>query len=162
MYFYTSTAVLVLLLSVYDICLCSIIKKTFFSRTSAYTNYYRSTHRQSTSTQLQVHVLPDYLYIELSENTDRNDGNRLEITTPILQSMAKTGKLGANLGYFYLQKELKLSEHHMVKIMEKYPWIMYLKVDTNLRPTIEVLKSFGFRDKDVRTMLEKVPPILGM
>jgi mTERF len=74
----------------------------------------------------------------------------------------KGARIGANLGYFYLQKELKLSEHHMVKIMEKYPWIMYLKVDTNLRPTVEVLKSFGFRDKDVRSMLEKVPPILGI
>ena len=86
----------------------------------------------------------------------------IELSIPVLQMSAKTGRIGANLGYFYLQKELKLSEHHMVKIMEKYPWIMYLKVDTNLRPTVEVLKSFGFRDKDVRSMLEKVPPILGI
>jgi hypothetical protein len=85
-----------------------------------------------------------------------------EISLPALQVIAKTGRLGANLGYFYLQKELKLSEHHMVQIMEKYPWIMYLKVDTNLRPTVEVLKSFGFRDKDVRSMLQTVPPILGI
>ena len=82
--------------------------------------------------------------------------------TAALQVSIGAGRIGANLGYFYLQKELKLSEHHMVKIMEKYPWIMYLKVDTNLRPTVEVLKSFGFRDKDVRTILEKVPPILGI
>lgn len=85
-----------------------------------------------------------------------------EISLPALQVIAKTGRLGANLGYFYLQKELKLSEHHMVQIMEKYPWIMYLRVDTNLRPTVEVLKSFGFRDKDVRSMLQTVPPILGI
>jgi len=85
-----------------------------------------------------------------------------EISLPALQVIAKTGRLGADLGYFYLQKELKLSEHHMVQIMEKYPWIMYLKVDTNLRPTVEVLKSFGFRDKDVRSMLQTVPPILGI
>ena len=97
----------------------------------------------------------------LRSNTSSIGGD-LKSISPALHVSAKTGRIGANLGYFYLQKELKLSEHHMMKIMEKYPWIMYLKVDTNLRPTVEVLKSFGFRDKDVRSILEKVPPILGI
>ena len=98
----------------------------------------------------------------LPEATGRLERVEVGINGAPLQSATKGARLGANLGYFYLQKELKLSEHHMVKIMEKYPWIMYLKVDTNLRPTVEVLKSFGFRDKDVRSMLETVPPILGI
>ena len=97
-----------------------------------------------------------------SPEFDSLDGDDVGANTAAIQVSIGGGRIGANLGYFYLQKELKLSEHHMVKIMEKYPWIMYLKVDTNLRPTVEVLKSFGFRDKDVRTILEKVPPILGI
>ena len=46
-------------------------------------------------------------------------GVDLKSISPALHVSAKTGRIGANLGYFYLQKELKLSEHHMVKIMEK-------------------------------------------
>ena len=103
------------------------------------------------------------LYTQSSKSAiGRSEEVEVELTAPAIHVSAKAGRIGANLGYFYLQKELKLSEHHMMKIMEKYPWIMYLKVDTNLRPTVEVLKSFGFRDKDVRSMLEKVPPILGI
>lgn len=96
------------------------------------------------------------------EATGRLERVEAGVNPTAIHITPKGARIGANLGYFYLQKELKLSEHHMVKIMEKYPWIMYLKVDTNLRPTVEVLKSFGFRDKDVRSMLEKVPPILGI
>ena len=103
------------------------------------------------------------LYAQTSKSAiGRSERVEADINAPVIHVSAKAGRIGANLGYFYLQKELKLSEHHMMKIMEKYPWIMYLKVDTNLRPTVEVLKSFGFRDKDVRSMLEKVPPILGI
>ena len=98
----------------------------------------------------------------LPEATGRLERVEVGVNPTAIHISPKGARIGANLGYFYLQKELKLSEHHMVKIMEKYPWIMYLKVDTNLRPTVEVLKSFGFRDKDVRSMLEKVPPILGI
>jgi hypothetical protein len=96
------------------------------------------------------------------EASGRLERVEVQVNPTAIHISPKGARIGANLGYFYLQKELKLSEHHMVKIMEKYPWIMYLKVDTNLRPTVEVLKSFGFRDKDVRSMLEKVPPILGI
>jgi mTERF len=106
-------------------------------------------------------MLDHYLFME-SPEFDSLDGVEVRANAAAIQVSIGGGRIGANLGYFYLQKELKLSEHHMVKIMEKYPWIMYLKVDTNLRPTVEVLKSFGFRDKDVRTILEKVPPILGI
>ncbi len=54
------------------------------------------------------------------------------------------------LAIFYLKNELKLSEDTLNRLILKYSWLMYLRVDTNLRPTVGVLKSFGFRDKDVR------------
>jgi hypothetical protein len=47
----------------------------------------------------------------------------------------RTGVTGAgnNLAFFYLQKELKLPEQALNNIMLKYSWVLYLKVDTNLR-----------------------------
>lgn len=76
------------------------------------------------------------------------------------------GKMGTirveATGYLFLQKELKLAEHHLVNIMIKYPSIMYLRVESNLRPTVEVYKSFGFREKDIRRMVETCPYILAI
>jgi len=64
--------------------------------------------------------------------------------------------------YFFLQKELKLPEHHLTNIMLRYPNIMYLKVETNLRPTVDVFKSFGFREKDIRLIVGHCPYVLAI
>jgi hypothetical protein len=49
------------------------------------------------------------------------------------KAKAAVAKATGNLAFFYLQKELKLPDHVLTKIMLKYSWVMYLKVDTNLR-----------------------------
>ena len=73
----------------------------------------------------------------------------------------QTISVGAT-AYFFLQKELKLPEHHLTNIMLRYPNIMYLKVDSNLRPTVDVFKSFGFREKDIRQMVGSCPYVLAI
>ena len=138
-----------------------LLKKSKICGMFAFTGFFFSFLFSWSSLERRIELSP--LYAQSSKSAiGRSEEVEVELTAPAIHVSAKAGRIGANLGYFYLQKELKLSEHHMMKIMEKYPWIMYLKVDTNLRPTVEVLKSFGFRDKDVRSMLEKVPPILGI
>ena len=51
------------------------------------------------------------------------------------------GKLGTlrveATSYLFLQKELKIGEHHLINIMAKHPSILYLRVESNLRPTVE-------------------------
>lgn len=67
-----------------------------------------------------------------------------------------------SLTIYYLEQELKLSKETLTKIILKYSWILYLKVDTNLRPTIEVMKSFGLKDRDVRLIVSKAPSVLAI
>ena len=62
----------------------------------------------------------------------------------------------------YLQNELKIPEDILENMLLKYSWILYLKVDTNLKPTIEVLKGFGFRASHIRQMVSAVPSILAI
>lgn len=66
------------------------------------------------------------------------------------------------LTFFYLKYELKLSEATLMKILTKHSWITYLKVESNLKPTIDTFKSFGFKDRDIKLMIELVPSILGI
>ena len=77
----------------------------------------------------------------------------------ILEKLIKNNS--ENITYFYLKNELKLSEHTLMSIISKYPAILYLQVQENLIPTIDVLKSFGFRMSDIRLLIEKTPTFLG-
>ena len=77
----------------------------------------------------------------------------------ILEKLIKNNS--EKLTYFYLKNELKLSEHTLMSIISKYPAILYLQVQENLIPTIDVLKSFGFRMSDIRLLIEKTPTFLG-
>ena len=60
----------------------------------------------------------------------------------------------------YLQNQLKIPEDILANMLLKYSWILYLKVDSNLKPTIEVFKEFGFKDAHIRQMVSMVPSIL--
>eukprot|EP01036_Dinobryon_divergens_P023285 gene23285-31613_t len=62
----------------------------------------------------------------------------------------------------YLQQEIGLSESVLMNVIIKYSWVMYLKVSTNLRPTVDVLRSFGFREKDIRSIVGQTPSILAI
>jgi hypothetical protein len=69
--------------------------------------------------------------------------------------------LESGLAFFYLQNELKISSKSLTNILERYSWILYLRVETNLKPTISVLESFGFRKWHIRKIIEQVPSVLG-
>eukprot|EP01041_Mallomonas_annulata_P003857 gene3857-7692_t len=71
-------------------------------------------------------------------------------------------QLENGLAFFYLQNELKLSSKSLTNIILNYSWIMYLKVDTNLRPTVEVFESFGFKKRHIRKLVEQVPSVLAI
>ena len=66
------------------------------------------------------------------------------------------------LTFFYLQNDLELEKRHLDRIVQKYPWVLYLRVDRNLKPTVQVLTSFGFKKKDIRELVQKVPSILAI
>ncbi len=69
---------------------------------------------------------------------------------------------GSSGAFFYLKDDLGLSEDVLQNIILKYSWILYLKVDTNLRPTIRVLRSYGFTLENICSMVAKVPSVLAM
>ena len=82
---------------------------------------------------------------------------------PYMALMAESDKVEIKeFTFFYLKYELKLSEATLMKILTKHSWIMYLKVESNLKPTIDTFKSFGFKDRDIKLMIELVPSILGI
>lgn len=57
------------------------------------------------------------------------------------------------LTYFYLRNVLRIREASLTNVILKYSWIMYLRVETNLRPTVDVYKSFGFKQSHIRSMV---------
>lgn len=65
------------------------------------------------------------------------------------------------LTILYLKNELRINEKTLTNILLNHQWIMYLRSESNLQPKIAVLKSFGFRDKDIRSLIQTVPSILG-
>ena len=67
-----------------------------------------------------------------------------------------------DFAFFYLQNTLQLSQPALMRIVMKHPSILYLKPRSNLIPTIEVYQSFGFTNKDIRAMVEKVPSVLAI
>jgi len=48
----------------------------------------------------------------------------------------------------------------MVTIIRKCPWVLYLRVESNLKPTVAVLGSFGFKRRDIKTLVQAAPSIL--
>lgn len=66
------------------------------------------------------------------------------------------------LAYFYLRDKLKISDKSLMNIVVKYPWLLYLKVENNIRPTIDAYRTFGFKMSDVRMLVEAVPSTLGL
>lgn len=66
------------------------------------------------------------------------------------------------LAYFYLRDKLKISKKSLMNIVVKYPWLLYLKVEKNIRPTIDAYRTFGFKIGDVRSLVEAVPSTLGL
>jgi hypothetical protein len=73
-----------------------------------------------------------------------------------------SSQLNTNFAFFYLQNVLKISESSLMRITMKHNWILYLKPETNLIPTIQVFASFGFTEKDVKKMVEVVPSVLAI
>jgi len=98
-----------------------------------------------------VRILPPF-----SNPPFSSEGPSLQLSTAHLLDMKES------LTIYYLEQELKLSKETLTKIILKYSWILYLKVDTNLRPTIEVMKSFGLKDRDVRLIVSKAPSVLAI
>ena len=66
------------------------------------------------------------------------------------------------LAYFYLRDKLKISKKSLMNIVVNYPWLLYLKVESNIRPTIDAYRTFGFKISDVRLLIEVVPSTLGL
>ena len=66
------------------------------------------------------------------------------------------------LAFFYLQNVLRISDPSLMRIVLQYPNLLYLQPTTNLAPTVAVLRSFGFLDRDVRHMVEMVTSVLSI
>lgn len=62
----------------------------------------------------------------------------------------------------YLEKELQLSDEVLRKIILRFPWILYLQVTTNLRPTVEVFHAFGFKICEIRNIVSQAPSVLAI
>lgn len=71
-------------------------------------------------------------------------------------------QIKTNIAYFYLRDELCIRDDSLEHIMTKYPWILYLRVEENLRPTVHVLESFGFGKYHIKGLVEQVPSILAI
>ena len=104
-------------------------------------SFYRILHKHGTSS------------IKLQQLYARRSGPKRPVELP---------QFGEDIAFFYLQQELKVDENTLVNIIRKHSWILYLKVDSNLRPTVEVLNSFGFRNKDIRDLVDSIPSILAI
>ena len=62
----------------------------------------------------------------------------------------------------YLEHELGLSSEVLKKIILKYPWILYLRVNTNIIPTIQVFYANNFKQKDIIKIISQIPSILAI
>jgi hypothetical protein len=77
-------------------------------------------------------------------------------------SQRQTGLKCEPLAVSYLERELGLDGDTLKRIVLQHPWVLYLKVKTNVMPTIAVLESFGFSKGDVRKLISSVPSVLGI
>ena len=58
-----------------------------------------------------------------------------------------------NFAFFYLQNRLQVSERALMRIVLKYGYVLYLRPERTIIPTIEVFQSFGFNLSDIRIMV---------
>lgn len=66
-----------------------------------------------------VHVLQSEIHIDESK--------------PIKQFVVDAS---VSLPYFHLRNNLRIRQGALNNVMIKYPWLLYLKADTNMRPTV--------------------------
>lgn len=128
----------------------SIFPMTYYpfeSSLETITNNYTTNMLSTTTSSIDL--------LSSSFNLDLSNTNNIKTTTQLFD-MKET------LAIFYLEQELKLPEEVLRKIILKYSWILYLKVNTNLKPTINVLKSYSFTNKDIRAIISKTPSILAI
>ncbi len=67
-----------------------------------------------------------------------------------------------DMAFMFLMQEINLKQEVLERIIVKYSWILYLKVDTNLRPTIEVFRSYGYTNSDICAMVSRIPSVLAI
>eukprot|EP01039_Chlorochromonas_danica_P007748 gene7748-8559_t len=84
-------------------------------------------------------------------------------------SLAKDGDLMPSfmarendMAISFYKNVLKLDEEVLSRIIEQHSYLLYLKVETNLKPTIKVLQSFGFKMRDIRQLVSSAPSILSL
>jgi hypothetical protein len=65
-----------------------------------------------------------------------------------------------DLAFFYLKEELKLEDSTMMKIIRSHSWILYLRVESNLKPTVSVLQKAGFSPLEIRCLVDRIPSVL--
>lgn len=57
----------------------------------------------------------------------------------------------------FLREELGLRKQDLDSVEKRFPTLFKLSIESNIRPTIEVLRSFGFTKKDLRQILKVNP-----
>ena len=99
-----------------------------------------------------------------SEKQDIKDNHQAEHLNSSGEATVATdgGYEERSLAVFFLQHELQMSQAELSHIVLRQPWLTYLRVDSNLRPTVDVLRSFGFRDRDVRRIVAQAPSVLAI
>lgn len=95
--------------------------------------------------------------MSLSTSTDFSGMTSMKSSIPTTHDQKEQ-----QLTIVFLKNEIKLSDETLTRMLLKYSWVFYLRVDRNLRPKIDVLRSFGFREKDIRSIITAAPSILGI
>eukprot|EP01038_Epipyxis_sp_PR26KG_P010199 gene10199-13722_t len=88
----------------------------------------------------------------------------ISVSSQISHVGASSNMLDSNesLTIIYLKQELKIKDSTLALIVLKYSWILYLNVEKNIIPTISVFKSFGLKDREIKSIIEQCPSILGI
>jgi len=156
--------------------LCISLASSLHTHTSTHTTQ-RPTHNTPYSrlylrgleriqTDYGVVQLPDLDFLTPVRDRDRDRHKERPASTSSSSSLNPPPDMSLfrreALAIVYLEQELRLDQAALTKIVLKYPWILYLKVDSNLRPTVEVLRSFGFKDRDVRSIVAQTPSVLAI
>jgi len=64
--------------------------------------------------------------------------------------------------FLFLTRELGLDKEAVGVLARRFPGLLGLGVDSNLRPTLENLMGFGFTKRDVGVMVGRCPQILSL
>ena len=109
--------------------------------------------------------------VTINRRTDTTSGSNDEVeaeaesiasSSRALRLPSLSRQVKSKLAIYYLKNELKLGEAAMTRILVHYSSLLYLQVDSNLRPTVAVLRSFGFKDYDLQQMISAFPTILAI